>query len=91
MEEKKEEPIVDDAVEKLKIKKPKKKKFKETSEPVKVDLKELKDKHSDALDSEHVRYNNLADAARLDYEKEVAPEMPNELTVILNGHRYNVL
>jgi len=55
------------------------------------DLKELKDKHSDALDSEHVRYNNLADAARLDYEKEVAPETPDELTVILNGHRYNVL
>ena len=23
--------------------------------------------------------------------KEVAPEMPDELTVILNGHRYNVL
>ena len=28
---------------------------------------------------------------RLEYEKEVAPEMPDELTVILNGHRYNVL
>ena len=37
------------------------------------------------------RYDNLADAARLDYEKDVAPEMPDELTVILNGHRYNVL
>ena len=37
------------------------------------------------------RYDELADAARLDYEKEVAPEMPDELTVILNGHRYNVL
>ena len=23
--------------------------------------------------------------------KEVAPEMPDELTVILNGHRYNLL
>ena len=23
--------------------------------------------------------------------KEIAPEMPDELTVILNGHRYNVL
>ena len=37
------------------------------------------------------RYDELADAARLDYEKEVAPEMPDELTVILNGHRYNVI
>ena len=37
------------------------------------------------------KYNNLADAARLDYEKEIAPEMPDELTVILNGHRYNVI
>jgi len=37
------------------------------------------------------KYDDLADAARLDYEKEVAPEMPDELTVILNGHRYNVL
>jgi len=49
MEEKKEEPIVDDAVEKLKIKKPKKKKFKETSEPVKVDLKELKEKAEEII------------------------------------------
>jgi len=37
------------------------------------------------------KYDNLADAAKLDYEKDVAPEMPDELTVILNGHRYNVL
>ena len=37
------------------------------------------------------RYNNLADAARLDYEKEIAPEMPDELTVILNGQKYKVI
>ena len=37
------------------------------------------------------KYDNLADAARIDYEKDVAPEMPDELTVILNGHRYNVI
>ena len=37
------------------------------------------------------KYDDLADAARLDYEKEIAPEMPDELTVILNGHRYNVV
>ena len=37
------------------------------------------------------RYDNLADAARLDYEKDVAPEMPDELTVILNGQRYKVI
>ena len=37
------------------------------------------------------RYDNLADAARLDYEKDIAPEMPDELTVILNGQRYKVI
>ena len=37
------------------------------------------------------RYDSLADAARLDYEKDIAPEMPDELTVILNGHRYKVI
>ncbi len=44
MAEKKEEPIVDDTVEKLKVKKPKKKKFQESTEPVKVNLNELKEK-----------------------------------------------
>ena len=45
MAEKKEQPIVDDTVEKLKVKKPKKKVFKQQdSGPVKVDLKELKEK-----------------------------------------------
>ena len=45
MAEKKEEPIVDDKVEKLKVKKPKVKKFKEPEDNVvKVDLKELKQK-----------------------------------------------
>jgi len=32
------------------------------------ELEQLKDKHSDALDSEHIKYNNLADAARIDYD-----------------------
>ena len=45
MAEKKEEPIIDDKVEKLKVKKPKVKKFKEPEDNVvKVDLKELKQK-----------------------------------------------
>ena len=45
MAEKKEQPIVDDTVEKLKVKKPKKKVFKQQdSGPVKVDLKELKER-----------------------------------------------
>ena len=39
-----EQPIVDDTVEKIKIKKPKVKKFEKTPEVVKVDLKELKEK-----------------------------------------------
>jgi hypothetical protein len=41
---KKEEPKVDEKVEKLKIKKPKKKKFEKSPEVVKVDLNELKEK-----------------------------------------------
>jgi len=45
MAEKKEGPVVDDTVEKLKVKKPKKKKFEKPQEgPIKVDLKELKEK-----------------------------------------------
>ena len=39
-----EQPIVDDTVEKIKVKKPKVKKFEQTPEIVKVDLKELKEK-----------------------------------------------
>ena len=39
-----EQPKVDDTVEKIKVKKPKVKKFEETPEIVKVDLKELKEK-----------------------------------------------
>ena len=39
-----EQPIVDDTVEKIKIKKPKVRKFEKTPEVVKVDLKELKEK-----------------------------------------------
>ena len=36
--------------------------------------------------------NNTGAMARIEeLEKEIAPEMPNELTVILNGHRYNVI
>ena len=48
-------------------------------------------KHEDELQYANEKYNNLADAARLDYEKDIAPEMPDELTIILNGHRYNVI
>ena len=45
MEEKKEGPVVDDTVEKIKVKKPRKKKFNKPQEgPVKIDLKELKEK-----------------------------------------------
>ena len=58
-------------------------------------LKNYYIKHANFVaDGEYVpkwRYDNLADAARLDYEKDIAPEMPDELTVILNGHRYNVI
>jgi len=39
-----EQPTVDETVEKLKVKKPKKKKFEKTPEVVKVDLNELKEK-----------------------------------------------
>jgi len=39
-----EQPTVDETVEKLKVKKPKKKKFEETPEVVKVDLNDLKQK-----------------------------------------------
>ena len=44
---KKEEPKVDEKVEKLKVKKPKMKKFEKTPEVVKVDLKELAKKAED--------------------------------------------
>ena len=44
---KKEEPKVDEKVEKLKIKKPKKKKFQPEDNVVKVDLKELAKKAED--------------------------------------------
>ena len=58
-------------------------------------LKNYYIKHANFVaDGEYVpkwRYNNLADAARLDYEKEIAPEMPDELTVILNGQKYKVI
>ena len=39
-----EQPKVDDTVEKIKVKKPRKKKFEETPDVIKVDLKELKEK-----------------------------------------------
>ena len=55
------------------------------------ELEQANCKASDELDAQHVKYNNLADAARLDYEKEIAPEMPDELTVILNGQKYKVV
>ena len=58
-------------------------------------LKNYYIKHANFVaDGEYVpkwRYDNLADAARLDYEKDIAPEMPDELTVILNGQRYKVI
>ena len=58
-------------------------------------LKNYYIKHANFVaDGEYVpkwRYDNLADAARLDYEKDIAPEMQDELTVILNGQRYKVI
>ena len=44
-----EQPTVDETVEKLKVKKPKKKKFEETPEVVKVDLNELKEKAEEII------------------------------------------
>ena len=71
MAEKKEQPIVDDTVEKLKVKKPKKKVFKQQDGgPVKVDLKQLKEK------AEEITKVDLKQPA-----KDVkAPEKPIEKT-----------
>ena len=44
-----EQPIVDETVEKLKVKKPKTKKFEKTPEVVKVDLGELKQKAEEII------------------------------------------
>ena len=44
-----EQPTVDETVEKLKVKKPKKKKFEKTPEVVKVDLNELKEKAEEII------------------------------------------
>jgi hypothetical protein len=74
MAEKKEEPIVDDTVEKLKVKKPRKKKFEESTDPVKVDLKELKEK------AEEITKVNLDKPAE---EIKVPEEKPVEDTPVV--------
>ena len=56
------------------------------------ELEQLKDKHSDALDSEHVRYNNLADAARIDYDSiEKIAKLENKLERIKTFLKHEVI
>tara|TARA_R110001632_G_scaffold55269_2_gene135325 strand:+ start:1168 stop:2319 length:1152 start_codon:yes stop_codon:yes gene_type:complete len=68
-----EQPIVDETVEKLKVKKPKTKKFEKTPEVVKVDLGELKQKAEEII---KVDLSNPAQKAQAPEEIKVPEETP---------------
>ena len=80
MAEKKEEPIVDDTVEKLKVKKPRKKKFQEPTEPVKVDLNELKEK---AEEIAKVNLDKPVEEIKVPEEKPVEEPTQTEETPVI--------
>jgi len=50
------------------------------------ELERLRSKHSDDMDARQLKYLDLAEAARLDYEKRDL-----EVSVNVNGHRYKVI
>ena len=68
-----EQPIVDETIEKLKVKKPKTKKFEKTPEVVKVDLGELKQKAEEII---KVDLSNPAQKAQAPEEIKVPEETP---------------
>jgi len=74
-----EQPTVDETVEKLKVKKPKKKKFEETPEVVKVDLNELKEKAEEII---KVDLTNPVEKVEAPEEIKV-PEQPTEETPVI--------
>ena len=78
-EEVKEKPAVDEAVGKQKIKKPKVKKFEETPEVVKVDLKDLKEKAEEIV---KVDLSKPVEEIKTPEEIKV-PEQPTEETPVI--------
>jgi hypothetical protein len=78
-EEVKEQPTVDETVEKLKIKKPKAKKFEKTPEIAKVDLNELKEKAEEII---KVDLSNPVEKVEAPEEIK-APEQPMEETPVI--------
>lgn len=78
-EEVKEQPTVDETVGKLKVKKPKTKKFEKTPEVVKVDLNELKEKAEEII---KVDLSNPVEKVETPEEIKV-PEQPTEETPVI--------
>jgi len=78
-EEVKEQPTVDETVGKLKVKKPKAKKFEKTPEVVKVDLNELKEKAEEII---KVDLSNPVEKVEAPEEIKV-PEQPTEETPVI--------
>jgi hypothetical protein len=81
-EEVKEQPTVDDTVEKLKIKKPKTKKFEKTPEVVKVDLNELKEKAEEIIKvdlSNPTKKVDTPEEIKVPEETPVIEEVTNEV------------
>ena len=74
-----EQPIVDETVEKIKIKKPRKKKFEETPEVIKVDLKELKEKAEEVT---KVDLSTPVEEIKVPEEKPVEEKVEQETPVI---------